>query len=506
MIVDEAVRGQVPPPWFWALPGIDRIRAFSLSQLPSPPISRLLGIRPAHVGPGAGTWTMPATGWLQLGSGELELSILAEAATSGVAMTALTPGLDVQPVTLALNHFRPARAQAGNLLARARVVNASRFFIFAEVEIEDPQGRQIAQGTSHCEIRPVEPSPPPPPAELRPVDEAAYATPDPYLRAAKGELAPPAMLDDQEALALLQSYLQGRLIAPFSELIGCRVEAVAEQSMTMSMPASEWLCRFSRSIALGTIAALANAATRTAGWRLLQPGQSFVGLAQSVCFYRAVPADGRLIRAQTSGSLRDRNLVIADVQVYDADRALAATAQGIAQIIDASKRQKRPAAESKRILATLLFTDIVGSTQHAERLGDARWRALLTEHRNAARTEILRCEGVEIDTAGDGFFVRFDSPARALECARAICDSVKRLGIEIRAGVHTGECELEGRTVAGMAVHIASRIQALAAPGEILVSGTVKDLLIGSGMRFEDRGRQALKGVPGEWQLFALVD
>jgi uncharacterized protein (TIGR00369 family) len=314
------------------------------------------------------------------------------------------------------------------------------------------------------------------------------------------------MLDDRDGLALLQAYLQGRLLAPFSELIGCRVEAVAEQSMTMSMPASEWVCRFSRSIAPGAIAAFANAATRNAGWSLLQQGQSFVGLAQSVCFYRPVPADGRLVRAQTTGRLHDRNLVTADVQVYDADGALAATAQGVAQIIDASKRQKRRAAESKRILATLVFTDIVGSTQHAESLGDARWRALLTEHRNSVRAEILRCEGVEIDTAGDGFFLRFDSPARALECARAICDSVKRLGIEIRAGVHTGECELEGRTLAGMAVHIAARIQGLAAPGEILVSGTVKDLLIGSTMHFEDRGRRALKGVPGEWQLFALVE
>jgi class 3 adenylate cyclase len=219
-----------------------------------------------------------------------------------------------------------------------------------------------------------------------------------------------------------------------------------------------------------------------------------------------VPADGRSLRAKTSGTANDRALATGEVQIYDADGNLVASGQGIAQIIDAARRRKRRATEARRILATLLFTDIVGSTQHAERLGDARWRALLEQHRHVVRAEILRCEGVEIDTAGDGFFVRFDSPARALECARAVRDGVKRLGIEMRVGVHTGECELEGRKLAGMAVHVAARIQASAGAGEILVSSTVKDLAMGSGLRFEERGGHALKGVPGEWQLFALAD
>ena len=201
MIVDEAVRGHVPPLWFWALPGIDRIRAFEQSQLPSPPIARLLGIRAGHVGPGSGTWVMPATGWSSIATGELEVSMLAETAVTGVAMTTLTPGQDVEPVSLALNYFRPTRPQAGNLLARARVVNASRLFVFMEIEVEDPQGRKVAHGTSHCEVRQVEPSPPPPPSELRRVDEAAYSTPDPYLRTVRSRLAPSEMLDEQGGLA-----------------------------------------------------------------------------------------------------------------------------------------------------------------------------------------------------------------------------------------------------------------------------------------------------------------
>lgn len=504
MIVDETVRGQVPPPWFWALPGIDRVRAFSLSQLPSPPVSRLLGIRPAHVGPGSGTWTMPASAWSQLVTSELEFSILAETALTGVAMTTLTPGLDVEPVTLALNYFRPARAQPGNLLARARVVNASRFFIFAEVEIEDPQGRQIAQASSQCQVRAIDPAPPPPPSELRPAEEATYATPDPYLRATRSEFLPPDVHGNRDPATLLQEYSEGRLVVPFFELTACRVEGKKAKQITMTMPASEWLCRFSRSIVPGAIAALANTATRTSAWLETEQNQSFVGLAQSVCFYRSIPADGRMVRVHSLGTVHSSGVITADVQVHDAEGAIVAFGQGIGQVIDASKRQRRRATESKRILATLLFTDIVGSTQHAERLGDARWRALLTEHRNAARAEILRCEGVEIDTAGDGFFVRFDSPARALECARAVRDGVNRFGLELRVGVHTGECEQQGRTLTGMAVHIAARIQALAAPGEILVSNTVKDLVVGSGLQFQDRGQHALKGVPGEWHLFAL--
>jgi class 3 adenylate cyclase len=160
----------------------------------------------------------------------------------------------------------------------------------------------------------------------------------------------------------------------------------------------------------------------------------------------------------------------------------------------------------KRILATLLFTDIVGSTEHARRLGDGGWRAVLSQLHSAVRAEIARCEGTEVDTAGDGFFVRFDSPARALDCARAAREAVKRLGIDIRVGIHTGECELQGRTLTGMAVHVAARIQGLAGPGDILVSSTVKDIVVGSDARFEDRGQHSLKGMPGEWRLLSLVD
>jgi class 3 adenylate cyclase len=164
----------------------------------------------------------------------------------------------------------------------------------------------------------------------------------------------------------------------------------------------------------------------------------------------------------------------------------------------------RPVPESDRVLATVLFTDIVRSTERAATLGDRAWRALLDTHHGIVRRELERHRGREIKTAGDGFLATFDGPARAIRCACAIRDGVRSLGIEIRAGLHTGECELMGDDVGGIAVHIGARVAASAAPSEVLVSQTVKDLVAGSGLRFVDRNVHSLHGVPGEWRLFAV--
>jgi class 3 adenylate cyclase len=159
--------------------------------------------------------------------------------------------------------------------------------------------------------------------------------------------------------------------------------------------------------------------------------------------------------------------------------------------------------EPETVLATVLFTDIVGSTAKLAELGDARWSELVERHHVLVRQQLSRFRGEEVDTAGDGFFARFDGPIRAVRCARAIGGSVRELGFDVRAGLHTGECELVGGKVAGLAVNIGARISALAGPGEVLVSSTVKDLVAGSDLEFEDRGLAELKGVPGEWRLFA---
>ncbi len=158
-----------------------------------------------------------------------------------------------------------------------------------------------------------------------------------------------------------------------------------------------------------------------------------------------------------------------------------------------------------RVLATILFTDIVGSTERAAELGDRAWKGLLESHHARVRGQLARFGGVEIDTAGDGFLATFDGPARAIRCAQAIVQAVRTLGIEIRAGVHTGEVELAGSDVRGIAVHIGARVGARAAPSEVLVSQTVKDLVAGSGLAFEDAGERELKGVPDRWRLYRVV-
>jgi pimeloyl-ACP methyl ester carboxylesterase len=165
----------------------------------------------------------------------------------------------------------------------------------------------------------------------------------------------------------------------------------------------------------------------------------------------------------------------------------------------------RTAPEPDRVLATVMFTDIVGSTERAAELGDARWRELLAVHQAEVRRELARFRGHEVKTLGDGCLATFDGPARAIRCGHAIVEAARAQGVEVRIGVHCGEVELMDDDVGGIAVHIAARVGALAAPGEVLVSSTVKDLVAGSDIPFADRGAKQLKGVPDEWRLFAAA-
>ena len=201
--------------------------------------------------------------------------------------------------------------------------------------------------------------------------------------------------------------------------------------------------------------------------------------------YVEFPDQGHVHSAATSGPLMD------EIERF-LQRAWAAGA------LDES--------EPDRVLATVLFTDIVGSSEQASRLGDRAWRELLQRHHELVRRQLLRHRGVEVDTAGDGFLASFDGPARAIRCACAVTDSVGELGLDVRAGLHTGECELIDGKVTGIAVHTGARVASQAQPGEVLVSSTVKDLVAGSGLAFDDRGVHDLKGIPGEWHLFAVAE
>jgi class 3 adenylate cyclase len=165
----------------------------------------------------------------------------------------------------------------------------------------------------------------------------------------------------------------------------------------------------------------------------------------------------------------------------------------------------QPDVADDRVLATVLFTDIVDSTRRAAEIGDRDWHALLDAHDAVVRAQLARFRGREVNTAGDSFLAMFDGPQRAIRCAMSIRDAVQALGIEVRAGLHTGECEVRGDDIGGIGVHIGARVSALAGPNDVLVSSTLRDLVIGSGLEFEERGAHALKGVPGEWRLFAVA-
>jgi class 3 adenylate cyclase len=193
-------------------------------------------------------------------------------------------------------------------------------------------------------------------------------------------------------------------------------------------------------------------------------------------------------------------VLVVDCDVTDYAGRSVAILQGTGVLAE----RRGGATASERTLLTVLFTDLVGSTERAERLGDAGWRKLLEEHHATIRRQLEIFRGREVKTTGDGFLATFDSPSRAVVCARAVRDAISGLGLDVRVGIHTGECEVMGLDVGGVAVHLASRIQATAEPGEILVSQTVRDLVSGSGVRFADRGLHKLKGLDEEHRLFAV--
>ncbi len=447
---------------------------------------------------------MPASDASVSPNGQLEVVPMTISALEGASVTALPPGMDIVPMRFSFNPFRPAWPGKGNLLARAHVVNDSNMYVFAEVQLEDPDGRYLGKGSLHSRIQPVEPAPPSPPATMKRIEEPVYDTPDPYLR--RYRTSPFAdLLEKEDGQSVLRKATDGRLDSPLVQTYGIQIHDLGDGHGCMSMPASEWFCAFGTYVSCPAIGMLADMSAWFAGMSLQHTGTTVVLLDGDARFLRPVRPDGRRIRATSTATEAAPDLFVIDTKIHDADGTLVALGSGVIHRFDASRRIGRQRRESQRVLTTLLFTDIVDSTGHAQRLGDAAWRALLDQHNLAIRREVSRCNGTEVATTGDGFLARFDSPAQAIEAASSVLRAVKGLDLAIRAGVHSGECEVAGAALTGMAVHIASRIQALAAPGEILLSSTVKALVVGSAHRFVDRGEHALKGVPEPWRLYAVT-
>jgi class 3 adenylate cyclase len=223
----------------------------------------------------------------------------------------------------------------------------------------------------------------------------------------------------------------------------------------------------------------------------------------TVTFVRPVPADGRELVADGRITEHHDDSIVAMATVTDADGAVVATAYQTAVRLPP---RPRSAALAEPVIATVFFTDLTGSTAQARRLGDERWSQLLRDHHDEVRRQLLAFAGREIKTTGDGFLATFESPARAARCAVAVRNATQRLDLDVKVGLHTGECQFADGDVTGIAVHIAARVLEQAEPGEILASGTVRDLLLGSGLSFSDRGRYELKGLDGDWPLFALEE
>lgn len=506
-MTDEPARGGFPEPGFFSLPGIDQARAYLRRLVPRPPLSHLLGIRVTQVGSGTATCTMPASPWLQASTGMIDTTALVEVAFFTAVLTTVPAATTVRTAGLSYTPFRPATVESETLIARARTVGHGTTFTFAEVLVEDALGREVLRA---CGVSVVEPMvDPPAPAVLGtdPVHEPRYPSPDPYRRPLPAGIGPfpPGSFERLDGRSLAANMATGELPRPpVFELFGLRDVAIEDRSSHLTLPTSDWLCWGRRDrISPAAVAALALRALVTSHYSDVGRGDRHGTLGVGISLLADVANDGSVLVADGRVIGREGDFVFSTSTVTDARGRRVAVGHYSMLLLRASRRAVRPVTT---VVTTVLFTDLVGSTATAAELGDERWGELLGRHHTLIRRHLEVFDGREIKTTGDGFLAVFDDPARAVECARGLRDAVGSIGLTMKAGLHTGRCELSDGDIAGIAVHVAARVLQAAGPGEVLVSGTIRDVLLGSDFAFDDRGRHRLKGVEGEWPLFAVVD
>jgi class 3 adenylate cyclase len=437
---------------------------------------------------------------LQYAEGTVDLKILAEEAMAVAVLTGLAPATMPVTASMSVHHVRPSTVESESFVARARVLNSGSAFTTVEALVEDAMGRAVAHVTGVFTLRALD-VPPVPHHGVTAYDEPSYATPDPHLRPSP----PPVPMASMSMLEAALKGATGQIEIPINRLLGARLAEFTRNGAGMvAMAASPWLCSRWTDVQPGAIAALMHMGLGIAPVSRTSADEYIGIVSQELVFLAAVPADGRELVAPFK-LVHDGELLVSSIEVLDADGKR--VAMGSQTSVVRERRRRGTASRSaERVLATVLFTDIVGSTELAQELGDQRWRELLSDHQDVVRRELKTFGGREVKTTGDGFLASFESPGRAVQCARAVRDAVRGLGVELRAGIHTGECERIGQDLAGIAVHAAARIESAAGPGEILVSSTVHDLVTGSGLTFADRGLHDLKGIEGQRQLFAVAD
>jgi uncharacterized protein (TIGR00369 family) len=508
LTVREAPQGSTWGAEVLQLPGVELLRASLERRLPDPPVTKLTGLRLSEVGLGMASAWMPASAWWQSAAGVFlagTTAFVANLALGSSVLTSAPAGMGVTTTELSVSFLRAATVRSQTIIGRGRLIQATRSLGLAEATLEDARGRLLGHSSSRSVLYRADPEI----LTARRLPEApASDLAEPYLREVEGDVYGPEYWDANPGLTVMQQLVDG-LHPPCFRLLGMRAVKASEGAMTMAMAASGWLCNGFGVVYTGAVAYLADAAITIAVGTTVPAATAFSTIDLKLYLLRPVlPADGELI-AHATVAHRGRAVAIATCQITGPDGALVAQAAGSVLILP-GRNWERPVqvadeitAESGRVLTTVLFTDIVGSTQRAAELGDDRWRQLLAEHHAIVREQIRRFRGREVDTAGDGFLIAFDGAARAIQCAMAVREHLRRIGLDVRSGVHVGECEESGGQLVGIAVHIGARVLGIAEPGEVLVSSTVRDLVAGSGIEFADRGEHTLKGIAGPWRLYA---
>lgn len=488
----------------FSLPGLDGLRAYMQGLVPRTPYARLLGYRITQASSGTVVLNQPISAWFDIYEGFIDLAAIAEVNVFCAALTVTPPGMYVRTVNMSLRYLRACTVEDEAVIARGRILHAGSSVTTVETLIEDALGRAVAHATGSVVISPMDPSPPPLSLPLQPADEPVHATPDPPRRPFPQRMPDPNREDDTNRAPTLGSARENRvLMPPFGEFLGVEsVEASAGRAK-VTMPTTEWFCVLHREVGPGILATLSGVAALGAVGTISAANKRVVTIHQTNSFVAPVLPDGRQLVAVATVRSRRNDVVVTDVEVTDPDGQTVSIGQGTLLLVD--RRTRSPKRVTDRVLLSVLFTDVVGSTERASQLGDTRWRELLDDHHAVVRRQLELHKGREVKTTGDGFLATFDSPTRAVQCARTIREGVIRLGLQIRGGIHTGECELVGGDVVGVAVHVASRVQSAAQPGEILVSSTVRDLIAGSDVQLVDRGAHELKGLDGKWALLAVV-